>query len=442
MRNIIKRVIDLISASYWFIPTLQALFAIILALIALQLDLRFGAALIDVVEPLIRATPEGLRSVLTTIAGSMITVAGTVFSLTMVVLTLAAQQYGPLVVSNFMRDRTNQFSLGAFVANFIYCLIVLPSIEDGNNLFVPALSSVIAIGLALLNAGILIYFIHHTSQSVQPAYIIGSISDTLMNSLDHLFPEETGHEPEITIEGGKKLLPEDFAEQAYPIVSRYGGYLQLIDIQQVMALTVEHDLMLYLKLRPGNFLVKGSVLAQLFPKERVNEEIIDQLHSAISLGSERTLVQDSDLMVTQLVQIALRALSPGINDPYTALLCIDRLGQALAKVAQIDTPAARRFDEEGKLRIVTNPLTFEELLHTSFDGIRHYGAGDARVMGYLLGTLELITQTKCSSKDREVIHEYAQAIWSNVQNTITDPSSLTDIESRLNNLQEALKLYV
>ncbi|MDJ0755432.1 MAG: DUF2254 domain-containing protein [Ardenticatenaceae bacterium] len=442
MRNIIKKVIDLLSASYWFIPTLQALFAIILALIALQLDLRFGAALIDIIEPLIRATPAGLRAVLTTIAGSMITVAGTVFSLTMVVLTLAAQQYGPLVVSNFMRDRTNQFSLGAFVANFIYCLIVLPNIEDGNNLFVPALSSVIAIGLALLNAGILIYFIHHTSQSVQPAYIIGSISDTLMNSLDQLFPEGTGREPEFSIEGGEKLLPDDFVEQAYPVVSRYGGYLQLIDTEQVMALTVEHDLLLYLKLRPGDFLVEGSILAQLLPKERVNDEIVDQLQDAFSLGSERTLVQDSDLMVTQLVQIALRALSPGINDPYTALLCIDRLGEALAKIAQIDTPAARRFDDKGKLRIVTNPLTFKELLHTSFDGIRHYGAGDAQVLGYLLSTLELIAQTKCSSKDREAIYNYAQAIWNNAQNTITDPSGLISVESKLNDLRETLKFYV
>ncbi len=439
MRNLIVKFFDVLGASYWFVPMIQALLAVGLALLTIRVDLRFGSELAEVLQPFAQTTPEGVRSVLTTVATSMITVAGTVFSLTMVVLTLAAQQYGSLVVTNFMRDRTNQFALGAFVSAFIYCLIVLPTIEAEGETFVPVLSGLVAVSLALFDAAVLIYFIHHVSGSVQPAYIIGNISIGLSHSMRNLYPEAMGQSSGQFEDVDRKHKPEDFEERAQPIYGRESGYVQLIDADEVMALTTKHDLILQFALRPGAFLMEGAILARLYPQERVTDAIVERLYEAISLGHERTLLQDSDLMVTQLAQIALRALSPGVNDPYTAMMCIDRLGQALADIARRGTPAAYRFDADGKLRVLTDPLDFRELLHTSFNGILHYGASDPSIVSYLLHTIEEIAQVQHTIQQRDVLSEYVAAIRDAAQANIKDERSLERIKAQFETVQDVLR---
>jgi len=439
MRNLTVKFFDRLSASYWFVPMLLVILAMLLALGTIQIDLRVGRDLAELLQPYVQATPEGVRSVLTTVASTMITVAGTVFSLTMVVLTLAAQQYGPLVVTNFMRDRTNQFALGAFVSTFIYCLMVLPTIEGDTDLFIPVLSGLVAVILALFDAGTLIYFIHHVSGSVQPAYIIGNISDNLTASMQHLFPDSIGQSSGQIEAVERAHKPTDFDDRTHPVYANRSGYLQLIDGEEVMALTTENDLILQFALRPGAFLIEGAILARLYPEERVTDEIVARLYDAISLGNERTLVQDSDLMVTQLAQVALRALSPGINDPYTAMMCIDRLGQAVGEIARRGTPAPYRFDADGHLRVITDPLDFRELLHTSFNGILHYGMSDPSIISYLLHTLEEIAQVKQTVQQRDVLQKYGERIWQSARTNIPDANVLEGIRAEFDNLQELLR---
>ncbi len=441
MRNFLAKIAGRLSASYWFIPTILVIGAMFLAVLTLQIDVRYSDSLVDIITPLLQATSAGVRSVLTTIAGSVITLAGTVFSLTMVVLTLAAQQYGPLVVSNFMRDRTNQFALGVFLATFVYCILILPTIDGGDSTFVPVLSGLVAVTLALIDAGLLIYFIHHVSESVQPTYIIGQIGNRLDGSLKDVYPEHIGDSADNTRQLANATLLPDFDTNSAMIHSETSGYMQLIDGIGVMDLATSHDLVIQVMMRPGMFVLEGAILARVYPAEALTAKIKKHLHDTMILGNERTLIQDSDLMVTQLEQIALRALSPSLNDPYTAMMSIDRLGQVLMRMIHDGEPDAYRFDEAGNLRIITDPLDFEELLHLSFDGIINHGASDPTVMGYILKTFTLLAESKPAPRFCRIIHDYTKLIPEMSAKHIDNQRALQRIQAQFEVLERHL-IYV
>ncbi len=442
MRNLIIEIVDRLSASYWFIPITLSVLAIIAAIFTLQLDIRYGDVLTEILEPLglLNIQASDARSVLTVVASSMITVAGTVFSLTMVVLTLATQQYGPLVVSNFMRDRINQFSLGAFVATFIYCLILLLGGGTASTASVPAFSGLITVVLAMFNAFLLIYFIHHVSQSVQPNYIINSIASKLISALDEIFPARVGIDSREA--SNEITLPSDFEDMTrfYLMHSKQSGYLQFVDADEIIKLASENDLILKFDYRPGVYIIEGEILVWVYPKERVTGAVLDQLYQSISLGAERTLVQDSELMITQLEQIALRAISPAINDPNTASLCIDQLGTALAKLARKDqVPSAIRLGEDGHVRVVTDPLDFREFLGTAFDEIRHHGVNDPMIAAHLLHTLEKIVPSLSIDNERQYTYEYGATIWQLCNEAPLKAPDLKRVAERFEALGRALQ---
>jgi len=306
---------------------------------------------------------------------------------------------------NFMCDRGNQAVLGTFIAGFTYCLLVLRTVNGTEeNRFVPHLSVTVGLLLALAGVAVLIYFfIHHAASSIQAEQVIAGVSRDLDDALDRLFPAQLGKEAPRA--GGQ---PAGFAADAVPVPAT--GYLQAVDVDRVMHLAVEHDLVLTLEHRPGQFVTRGNPLARGFPAARVTDAVIDALHGAFYLGDRRTLVQDVEFAVDQLVEIALRALSPGINDPFTALACVDRLGAALAEVAGKAIPGPNRHDDAGRLRVVADAVTASGLVGTALDQLRQTARGNAAVTLRLLEAIAAVAPRVRTGELRAALLGQAEVI--------------------------------
>lgn len=406
MKNDFITLRDRLRASYWFIPTIMAIMAFLLSILSVQADEIWGRQLAWVVGLVYVDSPEGARAVLSTVASSMITVAGTVFSLTMVVLQLTSQQYGPLVLSNFIRDRGNQFVLGIFTATFIYCLLVLRTIRGvGNSFFIPHISVLIGLGLAIASLGVLIYFIHHVSDSIRASTIITRLSTDLKQAIHNLYPEQLGYDAE-EVSPREHKLPEDFGDEAVPVMLNEGGYLQLVDEGNLLNLANEHDLIVKIVNRPGAFMLTGAVAALVWPPGHVDEKVRDAINNALEIGPARTQEQDIEYLLNQLVAMAVRALSPSLNDPYTAMACIDRLAEILCLIGNRTLPSPYRYDEAGELRVIARPISFEEIVHIAFDEIWAYGHEDYRVRLQMQTMGDMLVQCLRRDEYKAIMRRY------------------------------------
>jgi uncharacterized membrane protein len=339
---------------------------------------------------------EGARAVLSTVASSMITVAGTTFSITVAVLALASSQFGPRLLGNFMRDRTNQAVLGAFVASFIYCLLVLRTVRGTeDDALVPHLAVTAGVLLAVIDLAALIYFIHHVSDSIQAPQVVAKAGRELDATVDRLFPERVGQEFD------PPQAREWPAGLSHPLVSSRSGYLQALDTEQLVRLARENDLRLRLLYRPGQWIVRGDPLILVSPHP--SSALGDRLRATFALGDRRTHFQDVEFGVNQLVEIALRALSPSLNDPFTAFNVIDQLAASLAELTKRELPSQYRADETGKLRVIAPAVGFEELLETAFKPIVESAGNNVRVLLRLYDALEVIAARSTAPERRAVL---------------------------------------
>jgi uncharacterized membrane protein len=370
----------------------MATIAIALSFALVNLDAWIGAETVRRIGWLYTFGPEGARATLSAIASSMITVAGLTFSITMLTLQLASSQFGPRLLRNFMRDRGNQVVLGTYLATFIYCLLVLRTVrgtEDSH--FVPHIAVAGGVLLALASIAVLIYFIHHVANAIRIETVLEELAAETRAAIDSLYPEKMGRNALTTGQVEPMgAIPTDFDNRVRPIPSPRGGYVQHVDTDALMKLAVEHNLVLRIEARPGRFAWDEQALLSVHPKEEISDEVADQLASAFVLGAERTPEQDLEFSVRRIVEIAQRALSPGINDPTTALYCIDRLGETFARLAERDIPSALRADENGRVRIITETTALEQLARPTFLAIARYGSADSDVSDKLLATLEAL----------------------------------------------------
>jgi uncharacterized membrane protein len=434
---------DTLQSSYWFLPGLMALAGIILALMMLALD---EAEVVKTGELswIYQGGPDGARGLLSAVAGSMVTVAATAFSITIVALQLAASNFGPRLLRNFMQDIGNQIVLGTFIATFLYCLLVLRTIHgEDYNLFVPQLSVTFSIILAIASIGVLIYFIHHASTIIQASHVIESVAKELDEAINRLFPEDIGQNASEA-DSRRPDFPEDFYAQAHPIQSIHTGYLQIIDDQQLLKLAAQYNLLLHLASRPGEFIVKGQPLLLAYPGERINPKLINRINQAFLFGKERTEQQDIEFPINQLAEIALRALSPAINDPFTAIRCVDRLSAGLTQLVQRPVPSAYRYDDALNLRVIAEPVSFDTLFDSAFSQIRRYGASDVAVTVRLLQAIELIINQTTNSKHLSILRQHAENIFKSSCNQFSEEYDRQMIEKEYQVILEMLekkKLY-
>jgi uncharacterized membrane protein len=380
---------DRLRESFWFVPALFTMLAIALASALLAVDRRIGSDALASAW-LYSGGAEGARSLLSVVAGSMVTVVALAFSITIVSLQLAVAQLGPRLLRNFVRDRSNQIVLGTFVATFVYCLVVLRTVRGRDGLaegvFVPHLAVTGAVGLALLSVALLIYFIHHAAKAIQADRVIAVVGRELDGAIDVLFPErgdavETVPDP-----------PPPRCNEARAVLAPAPGYVISLDSEGLLKSAVERDVVVHLTLRPGDFVIAGEPLAWVAPAERLDDHLAGRVAKGYVLGPERTLLQDLLFGVEQLTEIAVRSLASGHIDPATALRCIDRLGAAVARVSGRRLPPAERRDETGRVRVVHRPLTLSEIVAAAFTPIRVQGAGHRHVALRLLGIFERLAR--------------------------------------------------
>jgi uncharacterized membrane protein len=412
MRVRIFKTWDRVRSSFWFLPAVMAGGAMVLAFTTVALDkpatdwltLNWGWTF--------TSGAEGVSSLLGAIAGSMITIAGVVFSMTLVALSLASSQLGPRLLRNFMRDTTTQTVLGTFVATFLYCLLVLRVIRRADEIaYVPHLSVTLCVLLAVVSVGVLIYFIHHVSVSMQANEIVARVGTELIEGIERLFPETIGQgAPRIPTKPPDADFLDTFDREARPVGSAGDGYLQFVDGDALMALAMKEDVVIRLERRPGHYVVATRPLVLVWPGNRVTDQLMDLVNSAFALGNQRAAGQDIEFAVNQLVEIAIRALSPGVNDPFTAMTCVDHLGSALCRLAQRDIPSPYRHDTEDHLRVISPVFTFPDVTDAAFNQIRQYGSSCASVTIRLLETIAVVAGSVHRPEDRAALLRHAKMI--------------------------------
>ena len=320
--------------------------------------------------------PAAAQTVLSTLAGAMMTVVSVVYSILLVALSLASMPFSTRILAGFVRDGTSQTVLGLFVGAFIYSLLVLRSVHTEPSPFVPGLAFSVAIGLALFSLGSLLYFIHRIIQLIQANHLVDGLATDAEPIIDEVFPSlgPAVHEP-----------PPPQAAGA-PVLALRSGYIQLVDVEALVALAGASDIRL---LRPmGGFVVEGTPLFMVSPPEDA-EALGNRLRECVDLGATRTLQADAEYGVRQIVDIALKAISPAINDPSTAATCIDHLSRLLVRAATRGAPPSVYPSVNG--RFVLQATSFSDLLDLTLEQLRQYGKTDMAVALRLLRLLTVVT---------------------------------------------------
>ncbi|MDX1540022.1 MAG: DUF2254 domain-containing protein [Geminicoccaceae bacterium] len=429
-----------LSSKYWLIPGLMALSAMIMSVAVIAIDRQLGVEWIEHLPWLYANEPSGARSLLSTIAGSMITVAGVTFSITIAALATTASTFGPRLISNFMQDLGNQITLGTFISTFLFCLLVLRTVRTGENaeaIFVPHVAVVIAMLFALASLGVLIYFIHHIPESIHISNVVARLGRDLHAQVEKMFPDALG-EPASEGEGRNADPPGSFNGQPAVVRARIDGYIQYVDTGGLMKHAREHDLMIEMRHRPGDFVSARRVVALVRPQVRVSQEILDAVHGAVVVGGYRSQEQDLLYLVNRLVEVAARALSPGMNDLFTATNAIDWLGAGLASFAGRKVPEDARRDHQGRLRVIAPSRTFEEVASVIFDQLRPYVASDRNAAVHLMRTLGDVAAETADIERRAVLLTHAKALHQAVLEAQDHPRDVEAIESAYGDAVTAL----
>jgi uncharacterized membrane protein len=330
------------------------------------------------------------------------------------------------MLRNFIRDRGTQFTLGTFVATFVYATLVLISIGPGNRgrNFVPHLSITLSVSLVALSMAVLIYFIHHIAASIQLPQVIASIANDLSRAID----AESNNDGTIA-ESGPSVpeLLRRMSEAGGTVPAPSSGYLQFVRHETLIGLAAEKGAVIRLLHRPGHFLVRGHPMATVWPPG-ATESVSTALRRAHITGSSRTLAQDLAFAVDQLVEIAIRALSPAVNDTFTALTCIDWLGASLCKATLQWEPVRVHRDNHGFVRLITAHVSYERLIERAFEKIRQAGRGMPAVLIRQLEALVKIIDDTTSKQQRELLLRQAAMILQASEESVPESADRADVQ--------------
>jgi uncharacterized membrane protein len=418
---------EALRTNLWSVPTLMVILIVGLFAVTYSIDVRVGGSS-QLPAWLTSGGPDVARQVLIAIAAAVITVAGVVFSITILVLQLASQQFGPRMLRNFIRDTGTQLSLGAFVATFVYSILVLQSVADPPRLFVPHLSTTVAVGLAMLDVGVLIYFIDHVAVSIQLTSVVSGIARDFRATLAQLQANEwqlvrAGIEQQADVE--EVVQRADLGDA---IAARQSGFLQAVGYARLLSIATESDAVIRLLHRPGQFVVAGQPLARVSPAAAVGPVSLGLVRAHI-VGPNRTLTQDPLFAIDQLVEVALRALSPAVNDTFTALNCIDWLGDCLCHAYAQALPSGVFCDAAGNVRVIEPVVTHERLLKGATDKIRQAGHGMPAVLIRQLENLQRILTLVTTRGQREVVLHHALLVLRAGEQSITEDADRRDVQA-------------
>lgn len=380
---------DSLRVSFWFAPVVMSLGAILLAWVLYWLDGLIPNALLEDSRFILSGTPGESRTMLVSMAETILATAGVVFTLLTLPLSTVAAQYGSRLLRVFLGDRTTQLVLGMFVATFVYCLAaalsVAPTIVDPEG---PQLTATVGLLLMLASFASLIVLVQHVSTMLQAPNIAAAAGAELRDVVRSEIPAEIKLDGQNLPEAAPELLESD----GYAIRVRSSGYIQFIDPETMFFLASEKNLVIRLLHKPGHFVQCEMVVALVWPAGRVDEDLEGEIRQAFQIGNVRTPTQDVVYAVNQLVEMAVRAMSAAINDPFTAMTCLDHIADGLVLFIRQGEKDPNFYDLNGKLRLVFEPVSFAELASSAFDMLRHCSSDNARVLLHMLEVIDLLNR--------------------------------------------------
>lgn len=358
MKSIVLIWLAHLRSSFWFTPVLMAVAAAALA-IFLGVIWPEATTPLPVVPFLDKIGPENVRVILSTLAGSTITIAGAIFSITIVSLNMTSAQFGPGLIEKFLRAGATQITMGTFLACFVFCLFMLTLLPDvetrADKLAVMQISVAAAVSLGLLSFGVLIFFIQSTSRLLQARYIVFSLAEDALAVVRRVFKKEVGDCSELA------------EECARPIIATTSGYVQTIDKAKIIQAASRDDNIVRLDINVGEHILVGQIIGA---SQREDNELTKTVTTSIRTGVERTLAEDPVFAMQRITEVAVRCLSPGINDPYTAVACVDQLGRIINELRHFSEPGTCFKDESEKARLIMPDLKFEDIIKAAFQPIR------------------------------------------------------------------------
>ena len=420
----IRKLLSDLRETFWLIPGLMVLAGVLLALLLVSVD-RGGipSDWLSQGSWLYTGGATGARTLLGTVASSTIGVAGTVFSITIAALSLAAGQMGPRLLSNFTKDRGNQITLGAFLGTFSYALMVLRSVrtpDEGD--FVPHLALSVGILLAFVCVATLVYFVGHMANRISVDTVIDLVGDDVRSAIERLTVESTQPAPP----------PDTFWNRASLISDPRRGYLQQLDESGLADWAHEHGTAIRLLVRPGHYVFPGAPIAASTAAVEGAEAAI---RNTTALGPKRADSMDIEFAVRQLVEVAVRALSPGINDPHTAMSVLDRLGAALCDIAPLHLRTGVAMREE-KFALVVPAIDYEGLVAAMFHMIRQSAAGNPAVLIRMLQVLSAVASCERQPERLEVLQTHADLVLEDADRDVSTSADLADIRAAHDAFQE------
>ena len=426
-----------LRTTLWVVPSIFVVVSVLLFIATFEIDVAVYHGHLALPVWIRTGTADAERQVLIAIAAAVITVIGVVFSITILALTLASQQFGPRMMRNFVRDIGNQVTLGIFVGTFVYSVLALGSINSVSRTFVPHLSTSVAEALLLLDLGVLIYFIHHIAKSIQLPEVIAGIARDLISSIDAEFPDAVGaaNEPTVRTRAGKSVpeLLKLLDDRGAAVPSQVSGYIQYVGYSQLIGIATRTDSVIRLEHRPGHYLATGRALAIVWPRGAAPQVAL-ALSKAHVTGPHRTLVQDPVFAIDQLVEIAIRALSSAVNDTFTALTCIDWLSAGLGRVSGRVLDEGVYRDAAGNVRLIESDPSYARMVNRAFDKIRQSARGMPAVLIRLIDSVGSIMLDTTSVEQRDVLRRQADMVLRLAEETVTEPNDLEEIRFRYQRL--------
>ena len=371
--------------------------------------------------------PQVAQVILSAIATSVMTVVSIVFSILLMTLTLGSMQFSPRILISFTRDKGTQWTLGVFLGTFAYCIAALPVARTMPKPFAPVGTVLGAMALAFLCVAWLLYFIHHIAQAISVNHIVDRIATETEAAIDQLMPDPV--QPHF----GATQQPVDSDDEAF-VVSTVSGYIRFLDVQRLLAIATDNKFTIRVIRRIGHFVPAGAPLLAYSSKRPIPAEITVALRGVFDIGPTRTLEQDVEFGVLQIVDIALKAISPAVNDPSTAISCVDQLGRILIRVAGREPPESNYFHPPGTLRVTVQWLTFDRFLDTAFEQIRAYAKNDLAVNLRMMRSLLDIAFTVSDKACRELLADRGRRIVAGCVETMK-PEETIELRDRLGQLE-------
>jgi len=428
---------EVLRTNLWLVPAIEIVAAVILFIVTYALDRAAYEGAFTVPGWAISGSPDVARTVLTAIAAAVITVIGVVFSIVIVALTLTSTQFGPRMLRNFIRDRGTQLTLGTYVATFVYAVLTLGSVgQSSHGSFVPHISVTVTLMLMLADVAVLIYFLHHIALQIQLPQVIAGIAGDLQSAIELQAGDPTvGADAQMAA-----LLIAEMDGEGGVVEAPRSGYLQYIQHDTLVTIATEIDAVIHVRYRPGHFIIQGTEYATVWPPEAASR-VARELARAHVTGPYRTLAQDVSFGIDQLVEICIRALSSAINDTFTALTCVDWIGDSLTKVTGRWQPTRVYRDAGGAVRVIATEVTWERLVQRAFEKVRQSARGMPAVMIRQLDALARIMERTTVPRDRQVLLDQAAMIERLSAGTVDEPSDRADISrayQRVVSISEAL----